>query len=78
MPDEVDISKNKLLPDYLKTKFARFILLQSISSISLSKEKFALVPVQYFHKSWTNEELYKKYDLSEDEINFIESMIKLI
>lgn len=61
---------------YLKTKFARFILLQSISSISLSKEKFALVPVQDFHKSWTDEELYKKYNLSENEISFIESMIK--
>ena len=61
---------------YLKTKFARFLLLQAISSINLSKDKFQFVPLQDFSKPWTDEELYKKYDLSEEEIQFIESMIR--
>ena len=61
---------------YVKTKFYRFLLLQALTSINISKEKFQFVPMQDFSKPWTDEELYKKYDLSQEEINFIESMIK--
>ena len=32
--------------------------------------------MQDFSKSWTDEELYAKYNLSQEEIDFIESMIK--
>jgi len=35
-----------------------------------------LVPQQDFSKPWTDEELYKKYGLAEEEIAFIDSMIK--
>lgn len=61
---------------YMTTKFFRFLLLQAVSSINLSKDKFQFVPIQDFSKPWTDEELYKKYGLSQEEINFIESMIK--
>jgi hypothetical protein len=71
---------------YLKTMFARFLILQAISSINLSKEKFQFVPLQDFTENsdidWSkpiseiDKQLYKKYDLTEDEISFIESMIK--
>lgn len=61
---------------YLKTKFARFLLLQGVSSINLSKEKFLFVPIQNFTQEWTDEKLYKKYGLTKEEIEFIESMIK--
>jgi len=64
------------LREYLATKFARFLLLQSVTSINLSKDKFQFVPLQDFSRPWTDEMLYKKYDLSEEEIAFIESMIK--
>lgn len=61
---------------YLKTKFVRFLILQAVTSINLSKDKFQFVPMQDFSKSWTDEELYAKYNLSQEEIDFIESMIK--
>lgn len=61
---------------YLRTKFARFLLLQAISSIHISKTSFSFVPLQDFSKVWTDEELYAKYGLTEDEIAFIESMIR--
>lgn len=61
---------------YLKTKFARFLLLQGVSSINLSKDKFLFVPVQDFTQEWTDAKLYEKYGLTTEEINFIESMIK--
>lgn len=40
------------------------------------RDKYALVPMQDFSKTWTDEELYKKYGLTPDEIAFIESMVR--
>jgi len=34
--------------------------------------------MQDFSKPWTDEELYKKYELTEDEIAFIESTIRVM
>ncbi len=64
------------LVSYLKTMFARFLLLQALSSIHITKSCFAFVPMQDFSKPWTDAELYAKYKLTKDEIAFIESMIK--
>ena len=61
---------------YLKTKFVRFLLAQICISQHISRDTFSFVPLQDFSKPWTDEELYKKYDLSQEEIDFIESMIK--
>lgn len=61
---------------YVRTKFFRFLLLQALSSIHITKESFAFVPLQDFSHSWTDEMLYKKYGLDENEIAFIESMIR--
>ena len=64
------------LLSYLYTKFVRFLLLVTMSSINLSKSVFWVVPLQDFSHSWTDEMLYKKYGLSDEEIAFIESMIR--
>jgi len=64
------------LKTYLETRFARFLVLQSVSSIHLSRDKFTFLPLQDFTESWTDEKLYKKYDLTQDEIAFIESMVR--
>lgn len=61
---------------YLKTKFVRFLILQALSAVNLSKSVFRFVPHQDFSRAWTDKELYSKYNLAEDEINFIESMIR--
>ncbi len=61
---------------YMSTKFARFLILQAVSSIHLTKEKFMFVPVQDFSRSWTDADLYAKYSLTPEEIAFIESTIK--
>ena len=61
---------------YLKTRFVRFLMLQAISSIHLTRSTFEFVPIQDFSKPWTDEELYAKYGLTQEEIDFIESMIK--
>ena len=61
---------------YLTTKFVRFLILQALSGIDLSKERFQFVPKQDFKILWTDEKLYKKYNLSNEEIDFIESLIR--
>jgi site-specific DNA-methyltransferase (adenine-specific) len=61
---------------YIKTKFFHFLIgLLKITQDSL-KRVYKFVPMQDFSKSWSDEELYKKYNLTEEEINFIESMIR--
>ena len=71
-----DKSKAYNLLSYLKTKFVRFLVLQTITSINITRNNYQFVPLQDFSKPWTDEELYKKYGLTDEEIQFIESMIR--
>ena len=61
---------------YIKTRFFRFMVLLKKNSQDAMREVYSFVPLQDFSKPWTDEELYKKYNLTEDEIAFIESMIR--
>ena len=61
---------------FMSSKFARFLLLQALSSIHITKDKFCFVPYVGFDKIWTDEALYEKYDLTEEEADFIDKMIK--
>jgi site-specific DNA-methyltransferase (adenine-specific) len=61
---------------YIKTKFARFLIFLTLSSMHIVRENFQFLPIQDFSQSWTDEKLYKKYGLTEEEISFIESMIR--
>ena len=64
------------LKSYLLTSFSRFLILQAITSIHISKEKFIFLPLQDFSENWSDEKLFKKYSLNEQEVEFIESMIR--
>lgn len=61
---------------YLNTKFARFLIMQMLASMNMSKSSYSFLPVQDWKKSWTDEELYKKYGITDDEISFIENIIR--
>ena len=61
---------------YLKSRFFRFLVsVMKITQDAMSGV-YHFVPLQDFSKPWTDAELYAKYGLTEDEIAFIESMIK--
>ena len=62
--------------DYLRTKFVRFLILQTLVGMNISISNFIFVPWLDFSKPWTDEELYANYGLTQEEIDFIESMIK--
>lgn len=76
----VDFVNNKVegqnLISYMTTRFFRFMMSLIKNTQNISKGVFAFVPVQDYSKSWTDEELYAKYGLTEEEIAFIESMIR--
>ncbi len=61
---------------YLKCKFFRALVLASKISQDALASVYRFVPLQDFTRPWTDAELYAKYGLTEDEIAFIESMIK--
>ena len=61
---------------YFCTKFFRALVGICKQDQSAAQRVYQFVPMQDFSKSWTDEELYAKYNLSQEEINFIESMIK--
>ena len=60
----------------MTTKFFRFLVLLKKNTQHATRTVYSFVPLQDFNESWTDDKLYKKYDLSEGEIEFIESMIK--
>ena len=60
---------------YMETKFFR-ALVGARKNKNMTQSTYSFVPMQDFSKPWTDEELYQKYDLSQEEIDFIESMIK--
>ncbi len=71
---------------YLKTKFLRYLMLQTITSQDLSSDKFMFVPIQDFTNAsdidWTaqleeiDRQLYAKYSLDKEEIEIIENTVK--
>lgn len=61
---------------YIKTRFFRYLVSIKKKTQNGPRGVYQFVPLQDFSKPWTDEELYKKYNLTDDEIAFIESMIK--
>ena len=61
---------------YINTKFFRFLVLLIKNTQNAMKKVYSYVPAQNFDESWDNDKLYKKYKLSSNEIEFIESLVE--
>ena len=61
---------------FMTQKFPRFLMHETYSSMNISKGNFRFVPFFDFKEEWTDEKMYKLFELTEDEINFIEKMIR--
>ena len=70
------LEEAKSFDSYIRTKFARVLIQLINNTTSFNINKFKYVPVQDWNETWTDEKLYKKYSLTEDEINFIDVLIK--
>ena len=70
-----DKAEAECVSEYMKTKLFRFMV-GIRKNKNMTHDTYLFVPLQDFSHPWTDEMLYEKYGLSEDEIAFIESMIK--
>lgn len=61
--------------DYIKTRFFRALLFFNRSSLNISTKSFDLVPLLSFEKKWDDKELYQKFSLTSEEIEYIERII---
>ena len=64
------------LQSYTKTRFFRFLVSLRKITQDLLRSTYSWVPQQTWDRKWTDEMLYEKYGLTEDQIAFIESMIR--
>lgn len=60
---------------YIKTRFFHFLLGLRKNTQDALARVYRFIPLQNFSKPWTDAELYKKYNLTEKEIAFIEKTI---
>jgi site-specific DNA-methyltransferase (adenine-specific) len=61
---------------YLQTRFVRFLVALRKNTQDIYSERFQFVPDLPMNRDWTDELLYEKYGITEDEIAFINSMIR--
>lgn len=62
--------------EYIESTFFRFLLFLGHGTMQVNQSVFNLIPIQDFSHKWNDSELYKKYGLEEDEIAYIERIIK--
>jgi hypothetical protein len=64
--DTEDEARN--LISYINTKFFHFMLTLKKNTHVTSRKEYMFIPVQDFTKPWTDEELFNKYGLTDDEV----------
>ena len=82
----LNLEEGKNAISYIKTRFFRYLVFVMKKTQDAPRDVYKFVPLQDFTSSsdidWSksiseiDQQLYDKYDLSEDEIAFIEKMIK--
>jgi len=75
------LTKNEVLSfkSYLFTKVVRFLLLQTVVSQHVTKEKFQFIPdLGKYEGEYNDEILRQKWDITDEEWNFIDSKIRNI
>jgi site-specific DNA-methyltransferase (adenine-specific) len=61
---------------YLKTRFVRFLVSLRKNTQDLYNDRFQFVPDLPMDQEWSDDLLFRKYDLTKAEVEFIESMIR--
>jgi site-specific DNA-methyltransferase (adenine-specific) len=60
---------------YLRTRFVRFLVSLRKATQHATRDVYAFVPDLPPTREWTDAKLYKRYELTEAEIAFIESQV---
>lgn len=64
------------IQSYYATRFFRFLVSLRKISQHATHSTYRWVPMQSWDRRWSDEILYAKYGITDDEIAFIESMIR--
>ena len=64
------------LGNYVRTRFFRFLVSLRKITQDATRSTYTWVPQQTWDREWTDEVLYKKYKLTQEDIVFIESRIR--
>ena len=65
----------KNIISYMKTRFFRYMVSIKKKTQDCPRGVFQFVPMQDFSRTWNDKVLYNKYNLSQEEISYIESLI---
>jgi hypothetical protein len=61
---------------YLRCRLTRLLILLHKPSQDTTRKVYTFVPTQTWDRIWTDRELYQKYNLTEEEILFIEKVVR--
>ena len=62
--------------NYIKTRFFRFLVMLMKVTQDTTAKVYSFVPDLPMNEVWTDEKLYRKYDITPEEQKFIESLVK--
>jgi site-specific DNA-methyltransferase (adenine-specific) len=63
------------MAQFLRTRFVRFLVSLRKSTQHATRDVYAFVPAVPLDREWTDESLYLRYGLTDEEIAFIESQV---
>ena len=61
---------------YISCRLTRFLVLLHKSSQHVTRKVYTFVPNQSWDRQWTDEALYEKYGLNDEEIAFVEKIVR--
>lgn len=61
---------------YLSCRLTRFLILLHKPSQDTTRKVYTFVPTQDWTREWTDQDLYAKYGLSDEEIDFVEKIVR--
>lgn len=63
------------LAAYMRTRFVRFLVSLRKITQNITRDSYKFVPLLPMNRVWTDEDLYKRYSITSDQVAFIESLI---
>lgn len=64
------------LAEYLRTKFVRLLVGLRKNTQHITRDRFEFVPKMDMGQTWTDEALFKHFELTSEEIEFIDTLIR--